>query len=131
MGPLNVIAAQTHEEDLRRAHGRRWVSEALAAASREPEAMPVLAIRPAYPDEDQVVRDLAGLDDAPALKGSVLLALVDGRPVAGLSLEDGRVVANPFTPTQEAVALLRHRERQLSPAPKRRFGLARLRPRFV
>jgi hypothetical protein len=68
-----------------------------------------------------VVRRLADLDDARELEGPVLLALLDGDAVAGLSLRDGRVVANPFVASADAVALLRLRARHLSGAlPRRR-----------
>lgn len=77
-------------------------------------------LRPARGDEAGIVRDLAALDDAPALDGHVLLALVDGDAVAALSLDDGRVVANPFVPTVEVVAVLRVRGGQLSVTPRRR-----------
>jgi hypothetical protein len=64
---------------------------------------------------------LAQLDDQPELQGRVLLASLDGQPVAALSLDDGRVVANPFVATGEAVALLRLRTRQLASARARRW----------
>jgi hypothetical protein len=51
---------------------------------------------------------------------------VDGHAVAALSLEDGRVVANPFVRTVEVVAVLRVRAEQLSVAPPRRHRLARV-----
>ena len=79
-------------------------------------------------EDDEVVNVLAELDSAPRLSGRKLLALIDGWPVAAMSLDDGRVVANPFARTEEAVVLLRLRARQLSPAPARRPGL-RLVPR--
>jgi hypothetical protein len=83
-----------------------------------------VAIRRAHHDEAGVVRRLARLDDSPPLEGEVLLAVVDGTPVAALSLTDGRVVANPFVPTADVVTLLSVRGSQLSPqrAP-RRLGL--------
>lgn len=59
-------------------------------------------------DED-ALRRLALLDSARPLRGRALVAEVDGRPVAALSLDDGRVVADPFTHTADAVALLRLR----------------------
>ena len=65
-----------------------------------------LALRVAHVDEAPVVRRLAALDDARPLDGDVLLALVDGEAVAALSLDDGRVVANPFLPTADTVRLL-------------------------
>ena len=79
-----------------------------------------------------MVRRLASLDDAPALTGQVLLALVDGEAVAALSLSDGRVVANPFLPTEAAVGLLRLRAQHLSvKRPRRRRFRTILRPRFA
>lgn len=97
-----------------------------------------IELRPAHPDEADVVRWLAQLDDAPMLSGEVLLAVVDGEAVAALSLQDGRVVANPFVRTEDAVALLRLRASHLSRLPlarrgagKGRWGLPKLprRPR--
>jgi hypothetical protein len=74
---------------------------------------PTLALRVANTDEAPVVRRLAALDDAPPLRGDVLLALVDGEAVAAVSLSDGRVVANPFVRTAETVTLLAMRASQL------------------
>jgi hypothetical protein len=76
-------------------------------------------LRLAGPTEASSVRRLAELDSAPELTGDVVIALVDGDAVAGLSLLDQRVVANPFVPTCDAVALLRLRAKHLG-APTRR-----------
>jgi hypothetical protein len=73
-----------------------------------------IQLRPAAPTDAQNIRRLAELDDAPPIEGPVLLAFSDGEAVAGLSLRDGRVVANPFVPTRDAVALLRLRAAHLS-----------------
>jgi hypothetical protein len=81
-----------------------------------------VALRVAHPDESNLVRRLADLDDAPMLDGGVLLALVDGRAVAALSLTDGRIVADPFVPTAEAVALLTLRASQLCTPRARRWA---------
>jgi hypothetical protein len=86
-----------------------------------------LALRIADDDDALAIRRLAALDDAPALQGQVLLALVDGEAVAATSLSDGRVVANPFLPTAETVTLLSLRAAQLSGRPVRR-RLPRLLP---
>jgi hypothetical protein len=72
-----------------------------------------LVIRPAQPDDERLVRDLAELDSAAPLRGEVLLAVVDDRPVAAISMADDRVVADPFTLTADAVALLRERVKGL------------------
>lgn len=66
-----------------------------------------LTLRWATPADAVAVADLAALDSAAALDGTVLLAEVSGRPVAALSLIDGRAVADPFVPTERVVALLR------------------------
>ena len=70
-------------------------------------ATSILSIRPAEPTEDSVLRDLSELDATPQLQRPALLAIVDDQPVAALSLEDGRVAADPFTRTEDVVVLLR------------------------
>ncbi len=94
-----------------------------------------ISLRIAGADDEPVVRLLAELDEAPAPDGDVLLGLIDNEPIAALSLRDGHVVANPFVPSEAAVALLRLRARHLSQAGPRRRGHARLalrlRPRFT
>jgi hypothetical protein len=75
---------------------------------------PIVSLRVAHADESEVVRWIAQLDDSPAPSEPVLLALVDGEAVAARSLSDGRVVANPFRRTADAVALLDIRAAQLS-----------------
>jgi hypothetical protein len=64
-------------------------------------------MRHARPEEAPLVVRLARLDSARPLRGEVILALVHDRPVAAVSLLDGRLVADPFTYTQEATDLLR------------------------
>lgn len=85
---------------------------------------PTIALRLAHADERGAVERLARLDEAPAPAGDILLALVDGEPVAALSLADGSVVANPFTPTADVVDLLRVRAQRLG-APARAGALRR------
>jgi hypothetical protein len=92
-----------------------------------------IQLRLAAPTDADVVRRLAELDDAPPIGGPTLLALSDGEAVAGLSLSDGRVVANPFVPTRDAIALLRLRAGHLSDGrrPARRRLRHRLRLRLA
>ena len=66
-----------------------------------------LTIRPARPQDAAALHLLAELDSAAPLHGSVLLAETRGRPVAALSVDDGRAVADPVAPTAPAVAALR------------------------
>jgi hypothetical protein len=95
-----------------------------------PDTAESIVLRLATDVDAPTVRRLAALDDAPRLSGPVLLALVDGEPVAALSLDDGRVVANPFRFTAGAVALLRLRAQHLvAPAPRRDRRPTLLRPR--
>jgi hypothetical protein len=90
-----------------------------------------LALRLAGADEGNVVRDLAALDEAPAVEGQALLALIDGQAVAALSLSDRRVVADPFVRSDAAVALLRLRAEHVSGRPARRRWPIIVRPRFA
>jgi hypothetical protein len=64
-------------------------------------------VRFVHPSEAETLRRLVQLDDAPELEGEILVAMIDADTVAALSLDDGRVVANPFVRTSDAVELLR------------------------
>jgi hypothetical protein len=129
---ISNLAAREHAADLRTvADARRPI-----AGTREPWASeaanpPAVSLRIAGVDDEQVVRDLAALDDARAPEGEVLLALIDGEAVAALSLRDGHVVANPFVRTEAAVALLRLRADHVSSRRRRRRRPFILRPRFA
>jgi hypothetical protein len=87
-----------------------------------------LHLLPAGPVDAGTLTRLAALDETEPLSGDVLLAVADGRAVAAMSVTDGRVAADPFARTGEAVALLRlraHQARRRSGAA-RRLGLGRL-----
>ena len=89
-----------------------------------PEA-PV-ALRPAREVDHGAVVRLAVLDSRPAPTGDVLLAVVDERPVAALSLDDGSVVADPFAHSADAVELLQVRAQRLqAPTRRRRWAPGR------
>ncbi len=66
-----------------------------------------LTLRVARPDDEPAVRRLALLDSARPPTGRVLLAVVGSEPVAALGVETGTVVADPFRPTADVVAVLR------------------------
>jgi hypothetical protein len=77
-----------------------------------------------------VLRQISQLDSARPLQRPAAMAVVDGRPVAAMSLDDGRVVADPFTPTEDAVELLRARVGSVSARrrrPRRALRIPRLR----
>jgi hypothetical protein len=129
MTSINAVIAAEHRADLLRAAGDRYASQPAPAGGAAQTQ--TVALRLTRADEAHVVGRLAELDDAPRLEGQALLALIDGEAVAALSLEDGRVVANPFVRTEDAVALLRLRARHLWGLPRRRRLRPKLRPRFV
>ena len=72
-------------------------------------ASTIIAFRPATADDDRVLRDLSELDSHRPLSRPAVLAVVDGAPVAAVSLSSGEIVADPFTRTEDVVALLRAR----------------------
>jgi hypothetical protein len=122
---LIEMAAAEHRTDLRHAADRSRRSSGFGDRHT-----PGLEIRHARADDAEVVWRLAALDEAAPLNDPVLLASVDGRAVAALSLSDLRAVADPFEPTAEAVSLLRARAEQLTQSGRRRrlrWRLPRLR----
>jgi hypothetical protein len=62
---------------------------------------------------EPAVEQLAQLDSVKPLTGLVLVAEAEGRPVAAISVDDGRAAADPFLPSVDAVAVLRMRAAQL------------------
>jgi hypothetical protein len=66
-------------------------------------------IRFATRHDSDSLRDLAELDSRKPLDGRVLVADLDGTTAAALSLDDGRVIADPFQRTDHLVANLRMR----------------------
>ena len=72
-----------------------------------------LTFRYATATDSLAIESLAQLDSRRAPRGLVLLAEVDGTPWGAVSLDDGHVVADPFRPTGELVALLTERARQM------------------
>jgi hypothetical protein len=81
--------------------------------------------------EDAALRELSQLDSARTVSRPALMAVVDDRLLAAISLHDGRVVADPFAETEAAVALLRVRVSALQTVPRHRSGHGRRRPRLA
>jgi hypothetical protein len=77
-------------------------------------------------DESGLAR-LAALDSARPLRGPVLVAEADSRPLAAVPLGSGRAIADPFEPTAEIVALLKLRRQQLTEANAGRASGGRIR----
>ncbi len=57
-------------------------------------------------DDGELLRRLASLHDRPAPSGPVVLAEVEGEPVAAMSLADGEAVADPSRSSSGVLALL-------------------------
>lgn len=73
-----------------------------------------LTLRLATSADGSALARLAELEQTARPADPVLLGEVMQRPVAALSLSDGRVIADPFTPTAELIELMRLRARQIS-----------------
>lgn len=84
----------------------------------EGNAEAALTIRPARRTDTGALLSLAALDSARPLTGERLVAEVDSRIIAAVSLRDGRSIADPFTPSAGAVEMLR--VRTALPARRRR-----------
>jgi hypothetical protein len=78
-----------------------------SAPSPHPARTDAVVIRPAYPDDAAALQRLAALDSRRPLTGRVNVAERDGDLLVALATDDGGVVANPFAPTADLVALLR------------------------
>jgi hypothetical protein len=70
---------------------------------------------------------LAELDSQRPLTGPALVGEIDGKPAAAISLDDGRVVADPFQHTARLVSLLRMRARAIQSAEREPSVRRRLR----
>jgi hypothetical protein len=83
--------------------------------------MSSITIRPGYADDERALFRLAALDSAAGVPAAPLLvAEVDGELSAALSLHDGSVIADPFRPTADIVALLRAHVAAVTPARRKR-----------
>jgi hypothetical protein len=80
-----------------------------------------ITIRPGYADDERALNRLAALDSASVPPAPLVLAEVDGHLSAALSLRDGSVIADPFRPTADLVALLRAHVEAVTSAPRRRL----------
>jgi hypothetical protein len=98
---------------------------------RRTHMTPTIVIRSPRSDEDFAVRRLAYLDSRRPLRGDVLVAFVDGEPLAAVSLADGTVVADPFRHTADIVELLRLRAELQVDGTSSAGRLGGLRPRLA
>ncbi|MEA2450713.1 MAG: hypothetical protein QOG63_2645 [Thermoleophilaceae bacterium] len=122
---LQAQLAALHETDLRTeaaaARGRQQ------AAHREAgrDAPADVVIRRTTPGDGPALAALSALDSAPMPFGPALVAEVAGAPRAVLPLDGGRAFGDPFSRTDELVALLELRAAQIrreERRPSRRRG---------
>jgi hypothetical protein len=119
---LAAIRARSTEID-RRAQLLGPMLSALGDAAAPPAPEP-LTVRLAVAADWPALRRIAELDSAAPPPAPLLIGERDGRLLAALSLGDGAVVADPFVPTADVVALLELRARQLGREGRRRPGRA-------
>jgi len=79
-----------------------------------------VTIRRALPADAAALAELAVLDDAAPLEGELIVAEIEGELWAARSLREGRTIADPFRPTEEARALLALRAAHLNGRALRR-----------
>ena len=110
-----VIAEARHGEQLDAAERRRnpFLRRRDRSALDASRLWQGLTVRLATHADAPALARLADLDESAAPTEPVLLGVVMQRPVAALSLRDGRVIADPFTPTADVIELLSLRARQL------------------
>lgn len=82
-----------------------------------------MVLRADRPTDEAALRRLAALDSVRPIRGRAIVAEVEGRTVAAIGIEDGKVVADPFEHTAEVVELLRSRVQSAEPkeAPRHRL----------
>jgi hypothetical protein len=70
-------------------------------------------VRQATASDEATLERIAALDGQRPLSGSVLLGEIDGKPAAAVSIDDGRVIADPFQLTAQLVLVITMRRRAL------------------
>ena len=105
---LNLLMVRERTHDM--------IEAAAKARRARPDQTPVtrVTLRQAVADDAPRLKRLAQLDSARPLRGSALIAEVDGRLRAALPLEGGCAIADPFYNGLDLVELLRVRAAQLN-----------------
>lgn len=117
---LSKELAGEHIRDLREA-----ARGARVRAEDKPEshdAFDHVSVRPFTEEDIDTVRLLAALDSKQMPTGAVLVAERSGEVIAAIALDGGDVLADPFKPTADVVALLKLRASQLQRESSTRVG---------
>jgi hypothetical protein len=85
---------------------------------------PSVLIRAARGSDGPALRRLAALDSSVVPAGELLVAEADGALVAARALTSGAVIADPFRPTADVVALLALRSAAVHEPVRRSRNLA-------
>src|SRR2546429_796347 len=93
-------------------HARR--PEAVHDASSVPDEVENIVLRVAAPDEEEAVSELARRAGAPRPTGALMVAAIDGRLVAAVSITCGDTVREPSPLRIAAAAVARYRVARLA-----------------
>ena len=113
---LHSLVSDVQQEVVNERAARLNLALADLAADRRARVLEAVTVRLASAADSPALTRLAQLDCANAPSHPLLVAELSGQPVAAVSLADGAVIADPFVPTAEVVALLKLRARQLTRA---------------
>jgi hypothetical protein len=91
-------------------------------AEMRPDPYDDVTVRRAGPADEPALRRLSQLDGHRLEPGPVLVAEVDGTPLAARSLTSGSTVSDPFRPTAHLVELLELRSAHLRDADETSGG---------
>jgi hypothetical protein len=110
---MSAIAINSGSRRARRATLRVLAGDGSDASRGVTRHWTPVVIRLAVAADEEPLRRLAHLDSARPLNGQTLLAEQGGAIIAAVSLTDAAAVADPFTQSADALALLRLRAQQL------------------
>jgi hypothetical protein len=128
MSQLTLAAAGARTDDLRAVAARQRRAVPATPAVTEAAA---ITIRRATAADRPVLERLAALDSARVPAGDVLIGETAGEPVAAVAIADGTVVADPFRPTADLVAVVAARAAMLRGAVPARPRRGVRRPAFA
>ena len=122
MNTRSRLLIEARPDDIHR-DARREAAALDSARSSGPAPVPFVTIRVYSPSDVSALRRLAALGSSYVSAGPFLLAEIGGELRAGLSLNDGGMLADPFFPTAALVRLLVIRVQQVGgdrPVQRRR-----------